>query len=411
MIITEYKQVVLYNPNPISIVSTDIATSYNRDDVGILPIYADGVLHNTVPASGKGTIEGSTYIIDKTTVTESDVVLLLNGDVIANSTTVDGKFKFDYLSTDISFNIAATPTSGAYNTMVIRDVKPVINYSLYKLGVNCTYKKVAQPGYTIKVHVNDNASVPVYALGGAPLGVSIDSTGVISFGDVMGKIDFTVTVSDGTLEQSVSKDISITIKEKELVYINVIDLPLTFNLIDVNTLLPWQSIGVTPVDEQGALFSGGNYITRTQPLSFSGNFYLSCEAIKYNLADDANYYATIFSASDIVTNTTYLTIFGAGHADEGRLVYRVNHGTKIISASKIIENVKFTVKIERVDDVINMYINNVLEVAHTLSPNDIILHNNPFNSVFRIGSNVWDTGTKKGGFGGRIMNFKYGYGP
>lgn len=172
---------------------------------------------NIIPSIGKGSIIGNTYLNDTSTKIESIVKLFNNGTFIDETRTVDGYFKFSNISTDLTFDVTATPVSGTYHTIKYNDIVPVDDASLYNMYIATSYNKTVHTGYTFNVFVYDNISSPIYTLSNAPAGVTVNDSGTVSVGNNIGKLNFTVDVTDTVLAVTKSLDISLNVVENPLI--------------------------------------------------------------------------------------------------------------------------------------------------------------------------------------------------
>lgn len=165
--------------------------------------------------TGNGLLSGGTYINTVDVPFETSVILY-NGDKrVKQLSTIDGRFSFNFLNTELAYDIKAIPVNKDINPKLITNLKPVVDNNSFKFNLYCYYDKKYKSGvgYTISLMVNDNRGKLTFNIDNAPTGLSInENTGIISFNiSTLGVYNFTVNCSDSMLELTKSIPMQIEI--------------------------------------------------------------------------------------------------------------------------------------------------------------------------------------------------------
>lgn len=183
-------------------------THYYIDDIPNNPIF-----YKTY--TGNGMFSGATYLIERGNILESEVTLLHNSKPLKTTTTINGKYSFNFLNTELKYNMRARPLSLEYNAQTIFDIYPVVDNASFKFHLYCFYDRIYIKNtlYTIQVRTVDTRGELVFNLSSAPSGVTIGAaTGLLTVNiNTIGKYNFTVTCTDYALSATKSMDFNIEI--------------------------------------------------------------------------------------------------------------------------------------------------------------------------------------------------------
>jgi len=157
-----------------------------------------------------GALAGNTFLDDMNNPIPANVSISYNGLYINSTNISKVGFNFNYLDTTKIYDITATPTSGDYNGKVIR-VQPVLDVLSYKFIVFANYDSIIEHEYTFKLQVADSLGDLLFNLDSSYTNISIDQTGTITIGYVVGVYKFTANVSDNKLKLTKQLDIEIEV--------------------------------------------------------------------------------------------------------------------------------------------------------------------------------------------------------
>lgn len=362
----------------------------------------------TRDTTGVGAIRGNTYLNEKPNLYESYVILYHNNIEVKRTYTVDGAFEFNHINSNLEYELRAVPLDNEHNPKIIKDVSPFIDNNSYNFMVYALYNDYyANIDSSLQLAIRGNKSKDlIFGLDGDSSGISIDNKGLIRFiFTSAGVRNVTATVTDSDLQLTKSFPLAINVIGTERRYV-----PMKTDTNDTYNGEVWDISGDTPFYNNMTKFTDGAHISSMTPLKVDTDFYISFKFIKYNLNSLNNFYATVFSAGNTLSDDiSYIIIFGAGHIDAGKIVFRINRGDKLISSKTINEYQLYKVAITRVENTVSMYIDDKLDTSVVLTPTMIDEYSAPTFTPIRIGTNVWDNDVKKGGFGGLINDFEYMY--
>lgn len=166
--------------------------------------------------TGNGKVSGGTYMETVDNVYKENVITLYYRDIrLAQKTTVNGKFEFNFLNTAIQYDIKATPLDITYNPKIRANVQPVVDNSSFRFLFYCYHDKIYTKSKThnIQTVAFDTLGILQYNIDNPPTNVSINAnTGLVSFNiSIIGTYTFTVNCIDPILELTKSTIISFKI--------------------------------------------------------------------------------------------------------------------------------------------------------------------------------------------------------